>query len=192
MAKLFLNSLYGKFGSNPQNYQKYETIESQYIKAAEMVDNFTFRGFTRHDESVALVSRDLNEEEMRFYNLATAASITGFVRAYLWKALCNSETPLYCDTDSIACKSSSVTIGKELGEWEKEGEFDKGAICGKKLYAFQYKNTTDFKIASKGARLNGNEIFSIAKGETIVYKNIAPTFSLKNETTFLERKIKLT
>lgn len=191
ISKLFLNSLYGKFGANPQKYKKYETIEAQFVKIAEKEDGLDFNGFLSED--VALVSRGLDDDEMKFYNLATAASITGFVRAYLWRAICDSEGMLYCDTDSIACvKNEHLKEGTELGQWECEGEFENGAICGKKLYAFKYKHENRCKIASKGVKLNEKEIFRVAMGEEITYKNIAPTFSVKNETTFLERKIKLT
>lgn len=191
MAKLFLNSLYGKFGANPTKYRKHETIDAQYISAAVEHGDMVLNGFM--SENVALMARELDEEEMRFFNVATAASVTGFVRAYLWRALCDVSAPLYCDTDSIACKNSgNLTFGDKLGEWEKEGEYEKGAICGKKLYAFKEKGKNVYKIASKGVKLSHKDIFAIANGKEVLYKNSAPTFSLKKETVFLERKIKLT
>jgi hypothetical protein len=42
-----------------------------------------------------------------FYNIATAASITGAARANLLRNLSLSDRPIYCDTDSIICEDFS-------------------------------------------------------------------------------------
>lgn len=192
LTKLYLNSLYGKFGQSSIKHRNYELINPENIEEYMSYEdhNYAFEGELG---DYALMSDPIQENHMRFYNVTTAASITGFVRAYLYEHILNCERPLYCDTDSIAFKGkSNFKEGTKLGEWEKEGDFDKGAICGKKLYAFKYKNKEKYKLSSKGVKLNEKEIFSIAKGNTILYKNIAPTFSLKNETKFLTRNVKMT
>ncbi len=84
--------------------------------------------------------------------MATGASITGFVRAYLWRHICavkkGGGQPVYCDTDSIAFiwpkKAGKMPFGlsKELGDWTYEGRYDFGAIGGKKLYAFHADKAT--------------------------------------------------
>lgn len=188
LAKLYLNSLYGKFGQSSLDHREYELIDRKYI-AGYIEAGFEYEG---EIFNFALMSKIINDNKMKFYNVATAASITGFVRAYLFKNICNVINPIYCDTDSLACEGFKGTVGKELGEWEKEGDFERGAIGGKKLYAFKYKNQDKYKISSKGARLNQKEIFSIANGEEIIYKNIAPTFSLTKQPNFVVRKIRLT
>ena len=48
-----------------------------------------------------IVRKNQDEKAKKFFNLATAASITGFVRAKLWRAICECDRPFYCDTDSL-------------------------------------------------------------------------------------------
>lgn len=128
----------------------------------------------------------------RFYNVATAASITGFVRAYMFRNLKACKNPYYCDTDSIICDEQNVSIGLELGQWGIEGYLSSLYIGGKKMYAGL---TTDgeWKVASKGARLTHEHIIDIVqKRKTIYWENEAPSFSLKNGARFVKRNIKIT
>lgn len=187
MAKLFLNSLYGKFGANPQNYKSYNTLHPRYIRACEKVEGKKFAGMLGKN---ALMSRELLDDEKHFYNIVTAASITGFVRAMLFEAICGASGVHYVDTDSLTCNSAMLDIGKNLGQWEKEGDFTHGAIAGKKLYAFR-KSNGEYKTASKGVKLSGAQIFEIAGGAEIEYKNDAPTFGFKKAVTYISRKIKM-
>jgi hypothetical protein len=64
------------------------------------------------------------------------------------------------------------------------------AIAGKKMYCL--KNGSKIKLASKGARLKAKDIFDLAKGKEILYKQDAPTYSVKMGVRFLERKIRQT
>lgn len=191
LAKLYMNSLYGKFGQSSLDHRDYELIEPAFIESY-MRQEYEFEGLLG---SFALMSTPIEDVKQRFYNVATAASITGYVRAYLFEHIAKSEGVLYCDTDSIAATKFNGVIGDDLGQWEKEGDFVQAAIGGKKLYAFKRKvNKKDnqYKISSKGAKLTAEEIFSIAKGETVSYKNHAPTFSINKPPVFLERKIRST
>jgi hypothetical protein len=192
ISKLFLNSLYGKFAANPQKYKDYWTIDASQIENFHENTDFIFT--TLLNNNTAIVEQPLPEEEQRYYNVATAASVTGFVRAYMLRHMTKCGNLLYCDTDSIAHygKDSAFEVNDELGAWDCEGTFENGAIAGKKLYAFKYKGKDDYKTASKGVRLNSRQIYAIAKGEEITYQNEAPTFSLKKGANFIERKIKIT
>lgn len=191
LSKLYLNSLYGKFGQSSIDHREYSLVEKEYIEGFINAE-YEYEG---EMGNFALMSKEIDEIKMRFYNVATAASITGFVRAYLFEHILNAKTPIYCDTDSLACIKFNGNIGKNLGEWEKEGDFTQAAIGGKKLYAFKRKipkNGEKYKISSKGAKLKYNEIISIAKGNEICYKNEAPTFSVAKTPNFVIRKIRLT
>ena len=60
-----------------------------------------FDGWSVHAETeTGQTVYERDDPKDSFYNVATAASITGFVRAFMWRAICDSEEPLYCDTDS--------------------------------------------------------------------------------------------
>ena len=189
IAKLHLNSLYGKFGANPRNYQEFKTCDPGDIIAMNEIYGFDFCDFFG---SLAIMARPISEQAQRFYNIAVAASITGFVRAYLWRAISQCKGVLYCDTDSIAaCDTSALQLGQELGEWDIEAVCDSGGIAGKKLYAFHDSETGLYKCASKGVRFNAKQILKVCAGEAVTYANPVPTFSLKNSTKFIDRTIKM-
>jgi len=187
-AKLFLNSLYGKFGANPDKYHEHIIVKPRNIAQAEN-DGYEHCAFIG---PWSLCAKPLDENKQHYYNVATAASITGFMRAMLWRAMSQCQVVLYCDTDSIAC----IDTGKlklhptDLGAWDVEAECNYGAIAGKKLYAFK-TTTGKWKTASKGVRLTEKEIVKVAKGKTVVYDPIAPSFSAKRGIRFVPRKIEM-
>ena len=194
-AKLMLNALYGRYAMDARRYHDYMILPADLIGCLHR-DNeknwldeegrvWTFGGFFGPH---VLAKSPIPSDKWRFYNVATAASVTGFVRAFLWRAICQSEGVLYCDTDSIAAVNPVVDLGPELGQWETEGDFSEGAICGKKLYGFKYAGKTgpigrdgkrkNFKTASKGATLTYAEIRKIAKGETVRFIPEVPTYRI--------------
>ena len=188
-AKLFMNSLYGKFASDPSSYSEYMTCLPDEIEAMESEELGGWE-LVAELHNVAIVGRSLPPQAQRYFNVAVGASITGYVRAMLWRAIQASEGVLYCDTDSIAAIKPVVELGDEIGQWSNEGDFNRWAIAGKKLYAFG-RIDGGYKIASKGARLTAEQIFQIADGETVEYKQEAPTFGLRG-VRFTARNIKRT
>lgn len=216
--KLLMNSLYGKFASNPEEYGEFLVLDPEYVGLLDLKDSDgkIKRGVNIEDDELfnysfagelgpwALARRPLFEERQRYYNVATAASITGYVRAKLWRAICQCHGVVYCDTDSIVCRRPGpLPLGKALGEWSIDGEFTEGAIAGKKLYAFKYKKGTeptdkktgkkkDYKTACKGGRLEAPEIYRVAKGETVLYEPESPTYSVFQKPQFISKSFKLT
>lgn len=191
-CKIFMNGLYGKFAANPRNY--YETT----LADAADLDKVVAAGLSfDHFGKWLLVQAELAGERQRFYNIATAASITGFVRAMLWRALCKCKGAIYCDTDSITAESfGDLTLGDGLGEWKLEAELDRVIVCGKKLYAMHKIGVPEsraWKLASKGARLKPADMIKIATGATVVYKSDVPTYSVHRKApVFIDRAIKMT
>ena len=192
--KLLMNGLYGKFGSDPSDYSKYSVVP------IDEIGTIRASGYNLSGElgEWLLAGKSLDESEMRFYNVATSASITGYVRAYLFKALisCGLENVLYCDTDSIATTNGeNLILGEDLGQWKNEGEFDKAGICGKKLYIFRGVLTNgkrEYKVASKGARLSNDQIWKIANGGIVLYEPESPSYSVHNGIKFVNRQMKQT
>ena len=199
-AKLFLNSLYGKHAANPAKYREHiideygEMPRDGYLPDALLGDG------------LQIYSRPLPEEKQTYYNVATAASITGYVRAHLWRSLLKVSAPYYCDTDSIICEDgAALDLSPQLGAWKNEGTAVKLAIAGKKLYAAfldkqgtcrcKEKRCEIHKVASKGVRLSADEIERVAHGEEIIYRSDAPTWSLtprKGHSEFLTRRVRKT
>lgn len=222
-CKLFLNSLYGKFGSNPggahgneeddnpaDGYQEYLLASDESIPRW-MNPNQDGGAYTVYKPWGArtLMIRPLPEFRHTYYNVATAASITGFVRAYLFRASRLCSGLIYMDTDSIAAEAvTALAIGKELGQWKLELDCRRYAVAGKKNYAFEAADTTikeyhayqsrvektgHWKIASKGARLTPEEMVRVASGEKILYRPESPTYTItRPQPRFINREIRMT
>jgi DNA polymerase type B, organellar and viral len=179
-AKLLLNSAYGKFGSNPRAYKDYflgDCPNDEYELYSAGIDRPS-------------IWRKLSER-LSFYDVATAASITGAARAVLMRALSVAKNPVYCDTDSIICEGLDLDLDEsKLGAWKLEAEGDTIAVAGKKMYALR-DGSEYVKTASKGVVLTGPELFGLCSGDSIEWHNQAPSFSLgKKETNFVKRRIK--
>lgn len=209
IVKLLMNSLYGKFASDYNKYRDYRLCWFEDLLKVQHPEFEGGRPFTPETDwgnQRWLVSRPIPEDKHRFFNIATAASITGYVRAMLFEALCQVTTPLYCDTDSIACAATgSLSLGDGLGQWKVEGDFDRYAIAGKKLYAFHKTGHPDeptrnhkreydnYKCASKGVDLPPADIWTVAEGMSATYAPKVPTYSVKRKgPIYVPRSIKLT
>lgn len=192
-AKLLMNSLYGKFAANPENYRNYMIVPMNTIAGLAPL-GWSFAG---EFGPWALAQAPLEDSQKRYYNVATGASITGFVRAMLLRAIATSKGILYCDTDSVAVriKGSAVALGDKLGQWKYEGTFDRAGIAGKKLYIFrgiEKDGKREYKTASKGARLTQQQLWEVAAGEQVLFQSDAPTFSPAKKPEFVQRRIRYT
>lgn len=199
-CKLFMNSLYGKFGQDCDTHRDYviateDSVARWKAKGYKDYKPWGDRFLLRADK------RELDEHDpkRRYYNVATAASITGFVRAHLYRAANACSGLIYCDTDSIAAKDvSSLESGDKLGQWKKELDCNKYAIAGKKLYAMrdvkgdwsrddaEKKGIFEgpdgwYKTACKGVDLTPEQIIRVAQGETIEYMPEVPTYSITRD-----------
>lgn len=199
-CKLFMNSLYGKFGQDCDHHREY------VIASADSIAAWKAKGFIDYKPwgdrfLLQKKNSDLAEDhpKRRYYNVATAASVTGFVRAHLYKAANACTGLVYCDTDSVAAKDvSALKNGDALGDWKLEMNCDMYAIAGKKLYAMRdtikdwepekaEKNHIYpgpggwYKTACKGVDLTPEQIIRVASGETIEYEPEVPTYSITRD-----------
>jgi hypothetical protein len=187
-SKLMLNSAYGKFGQNPDNFYKYYIVDARDDKPEGCQ---LFADYGEFDIWAEPTPKDV------FYDVSIAASITSAARAVLLRAIASAKNPLYCDTDSIVCEGINAKIdNSELGAWKLEATGDEFFLAGKKLYALYKKgkplvdkNNNEY-IASKGVRLNAEQIREVALGGEIIFKFDAPTFKLTGKTEFTVRRIK--
>jgi len=191
-SKLFLNSAYGKFAANPEKYK------TTYLCGLDEFNYALTEGYEIHGElhDKLIISKDQDESAWRHYNIATGASVTGFVRAYLFDAIRKVQKPIYCDTDSIVFSGGhSLTLGQDLGQWDCEGIFNCGGVGGKKIYGFRNivdGNILNEKTACKGLRLGYDDIIKVCKGEKITKIPENPIFSFKKGTYFLQKTIAMT
>ena len=199
-AKLMLNSLYGKYGANPARYREHSIIDG------DAVGEFAGKGYGvtglpgcdafMIDKAIAMHAR-------KYFNVATAAAITGGVRGMMIEAIAGASGLIYCDTDSIAAESADLRLSNRLGDWDCEAECDAAYVAGKKLYAFHLTGKgwndetngrgqfVNFKTASKGTRLKPSQIRGIAAGGAVRWQKEAPTFR-GSAQTFLKRRVYMT
>lgn len=210
-SKFMLNSAYGKFGSNPENFRDW------YINRDWGNDELMLASGYQLDveyEEFELWSRPAANADNSYFNVATAASITSAARAILLRGIQQATDPIYCDTDSLLCRGFAGEVsGTVLGAWKLEKNAPMAAVAGKKLYCLYDPETLKLpkriwnpqfrewdenpdrmplKLSSKGGSLTMDEIISIAKGGTVRYDNDAPTFSLHRDTRFISRNFKST
>lgn len=186
-AKLLLNSAYGKFAQNPENY--YDWLIMSYGTWPDSDEWELHQEF----DSVCIFRR--KTESHRYFDVAIAASITGAARSILLDAIHSSKNPIYCDTDSLICESLDMRISEtELGAWKHEGTFDELCVAGKKLYAGNgvKPNGKPFKkVASKGIKATFDDVLQITRGESFEWRSMAPNFKLTGEVKFTKRTIRL-
>lgn len=187
--KYILNSAYGKFALNPENYYSWEITrkaEPPDGKQAWVLDSMV--------QGKYYVWKAPNTtKSWNLYNIATAASITGAARSILLRAIATAKNVIYCDTDSIICESLSgqELDDKKLGAWKHEGTGNLAAVAGKKMYAI-FNGTECIKHANKGVSLDPMEIVQICKGQDVITYRDAPTFKRDGSAKFVERTVRMT
>ena len=120
LAKLMLNSLYGKFATNPDVTGKYPVLDGDVVKLK------------------------LGEEELRepIY-IPMGTFITAYAREKtITSAQANYSRVMYADTDSLHLSGTELPDGLEvheskLGAWKIEEEFDRALFIRAKQYAEQ-------------------------------------------------------
>lgn len=199
LYKLILNSSYGKFALNPRKFKEWHFSLGdvpQPLASPKNPDGWTLDA---QSGDIFIWSRP-SPRKKGFINVATAASITGAARADLLRNICNASRPVYCDTDSIICENFSGSLDDhKLGGWKLEAKGTLCAIAGKKLYTLIDEKSPEWmedkqalKLASKGVRLEAEQILRICKGEEIEHHNPVPTFALGKEPKFISRIIRKT
>lgn len=181
-VKFILNSAYGKFGQNPENFFDYMIRWRDEKLPPEPWKPYIDGGFYE-------IWKKPNPKPI-YNDVATAASITGAARSVLLEAIVNSTRPLYCDTDSLICESieNIVIDPTRLGAWDIEDEGDEICIAGKKLYAM-FKDGECNKLASKGVRLTPEEIRTVCGGTDVKYRKESPSFKLHGGAQFIKRTV---
>jgi DNA polymerase elongation subunit (family B) len=197
--KFVMNSAYGKFAQNPENYADWFVTETgefppDYHVCVKSCEEKCRKKWTPAYMCENYIIWEKPLYELNWYNIAIGASITGAARSVLLRGIRNARRPLYCDTDSIICESleHSEFSDSKLGAWKLECTGTRAAICGKKLYAIFDASGKCVKKAHKGARLTGDEILRIAGGATIESCNPVPRFQLDGGHRFTKRKISRT
>lgn len=122
ISKLFLNGLYGKFGS--------------------VMDSFVNIPYKTEDGDVKFKSVKLQDKDPQY--TALAAFITSYGRQVLLNAvISNWDRFLYCDTDSVHLEGfetpeAMLVDDTALGAWKCEGYWTRGLFIKQKAYMEEY------------------------------------------------------
>lgn len=192
--KLILNSAYGKFAQNPENYLNYIITHDEI--PADVCQPHCLPDCPYHWKVYQTNGRHIiwcrPSNTRIFFNVATAASITAAARALLLRGLANAVDPVYCDTDSIICKDLRADIdAAKLGAWKLEKEGDTVAIAGKKLYCVTSAGEP-VKKAAKGALISAEDIFKLCRGGTVQKTHPVPHFKFDGSHHYVTRRLRFT
>lgn len=128
IAKLMLNSLYGKFGSNIKGKSKYPLL----------------------DEEEALAFRTGEETTRKKYYLPIAIAIVSHAHKIIDDAICSTgyDNFVYCDTDSVhtlGSLSPDLIDSVMLGKFKLEGVELRSKYVRQKTYVYSQYNEGDIE-----------------------------------------------
>jgi DNA polymerase type B, organellar and viral len=179
--KTVLNAAYGKFAQNPSRYSDYYLTRYGYYPSAAGAWTPACTHMSRFGHYMLW---SVPARHYAWFNIATAASITGAARAALLRGIHAADRPLYCDTDSIICDGNTdVQTGNGLGQWKLEHHGTMAALVRKKTYAL-FDGSQCLKTAHAGCELSPDEILRAARGERIVKTDPRPTYHISGRSEF--------
>lgn len=130
LAKLMLNSLYGKFGTRPEGVSKSARLEDDVLKLRDRTHMV--------EEDGEMVEKKLVEDRNSVY-VPVACFTTAYARMDLVRAVnANYDRVCYTDTDSMHLLDwddpVGIRLGKTLGCWNVESKWSRGKFLRQKTY----------------------------------------------------------
>lgn len=139
VAKLMLNSLYGKFGQR-RIHNDLVPVFNKIPDVAVVYGNIVFE------------QKDSYDKYSMYLHSEIASLVTSYARVHLYRLMeqVGIDTIYYYDTDSIITSSECETSG-ELGALKNEASIDEFIALAPKLYAYISDDTVVIK--AKGLRI---------------------------------------
>ena len=199
VAKLCLNSFYGKFGFNIENQNSTKIIRSHKQLWSIIHGSYNRATVDVINDKVAVGTFHINDEYTTHQksNVYIAAYVTAYARLKLYEALeLLQEKVLYFDTDSCVYVSPTgehlmpISDSGELGTWSDElkdtpGDFFTEFVsAGPKTYAMKSRSGKNDICKSKGFQLSMKncEIFNFESlKEQILHKAYGGEFVNEEE-----------
>lgn len=157
MAKIMMNSLYGKFGQRGRVYETIEQNDSKAISTWTEIDADT-KQVIKYRQFAGMVQELIEEPESRDSHPAIAAHVTAYARIQMWNiykqaGVCNC---YYSDTDCVVVNKkgydnlNNLINETQLGMLKLEQTIAYAHIRGAKDYTFDH--TVRIKGVRKGAQ----------------------------------------
>ena len=172
IAKLFLNSLYGKFGMSPYK-EKHAIIDNNELY--KYVDEFVVKStldLKNNKQLISYIEKIETDEDFNNnpnVNIAIAAAITAYARIFMSQFKNSKDFNLfYSDTDCIDIDKplDDNLVGKDIGKMKLEYIFKNIVYIAPKVYAGITDNNKEVsKIKGSKIKLPFKEL------EMLLYKN---------------------
>lgn len=145
-AKLYLNSLYGKFGQLAHHWERLEGDSDAYADSDFYVNLRTGQGGKVYRFGSTIWTCEVKGESFNSFP-AIAAHVTAYARMYLWRVreIVGPAHFFYTDTDSILTDAHGLAAmsgqidATALGAWKIEETSDTMHVQAPKVYAFAGK-----------------------------------------------------
>jgi len=183
IAKLLLNSLYGRFGMNPDK-ANHKIVGDKLEKDKIFIDNEikSIIDFGNGKELISYIPKKVNDKELldllnddannsnMLINVAISSAITGLSRIFMSYFKNNPLIKLYyTDTDSIfididLSEVDLSMVGNELGQWKLEYEFKEAVFLGPKIYGgITYEGNSIVKAKGVKNIISFDELITLLK-----------------------------
>ncbi len=197
IAKLFMNSLYGKFGQRIDIPYFEDTLPEAEYSQESVIDSDTM--IVYKELKLGFKREVFQEAAGDAYNsfVAIAAHTTGLARMYLWKLIkkAGDKNVYYCDTDSLFANDRGYrnlehyVNPDRLGKLGVKGQSREITINCPKDYTFAGEST--IKGVKKGTRPNKDGSYSTLqfpsfRGDMKV--GIENPYTIKKINKFLKRE----
>ena len=181
IAKLLMNSLYGRFGMNDKfteskiiarkDYLKFEDEYNQFITDVFEIDNDYILVQTMHDDLNTLLD---NGSETHNVNIAVSSAISSYSRIHVAQFKNNPQYKLYySDTDSIYINKplpEEFISSTELGKMKLEHICTKAVFLAPKVYSLITVDGEEITKV-KGITNEGLNSINIEVLESLLYKD---------------------
>lgn len=206
MAKLFLNSLWGKFCQKPHRecyvvIHGYKQFASLWFDPSLDRSLFSFRHISGNTWKVKFSTNETFTKPNLKYNIFLSSKVTEWARCILHRQMLKigKERILYCDTDSLmflwprdGVKLDGVGLGNWIDEYPDKVITKLYAIAPK-FYYLQFEGGSNL-LKSKGIQLtlrNAREISSAALEDQLLHK-FRPSFDADGNQLPFSRFIYMT
>lgn len=181
IAKLLLNSLYGRFGISPLNY---ETVITDIINLDMYINKFSVIDVIELDNSKVLIQYTAYENDEDYFkvNRTTDKSIslpisiftTSYARILISQFINKDDLELYyTDTDSLDFKGALTPelLGDWLGQFKFEALFKRVVYLAPKLYFTEFEVNNELIKKNKTRGLKNSKSLSLDEAKDLLKKD---------------------
>lgn len=177
LYKLFLNSLYGKFGQKNEHWERIGDADPEEIRTEWVIDTRTGERYLERVVGGGIFRRHNDPDDVEAVNSfpAIAAHVTAYARMRLWQYIetAGLGNVYYCDTDSVyvnregyeRLEQAGLIDDKKLGLLKLERVCTDFTLYGCKDYEFIEVDSGVKKVKMKGVSKSAVQIEDDKEGK---------------------------